>query len=104
LKSLQESYGQWGLEVLGIAYEQGPFAEQVQRVQQVKGRLGINYRLLLGSDQPQDPCPVRKQFQVRAFPTLILLQNDQIIQSWEGLDRQEWQELEALIRQRLGVK
>jgi thiol-disulfide isomerase/thioredoxin len=103
LKSLQDSYGQWGLEVVGIAYEQGDFWSQAQKVQQVRGRLGINYRLLLGSDREREPCPVRKQFQVRAFPTVFLLENDQIIKSWEGLEG-HWQDLELLIKQRLGVK
>jgi thiol-disulfide isomerase/thioredoxin len=104
LRSLQEAYGQWGLEVVGIAYEEGDFWSQVQKVQQVKGRLGVNYRLLLGSDRPTEPCPVRKQFRVRAFPTLFLLENDQIIKRWEGLDGEDWKVLELLVRQRLGVR
>jgi thiol-disulfide isomerase/thioredoxin len=105
LKDLQWRYGQWGLEVVGIAYESGTPAEQTQRVKRVAARLQTNYRLLMGSGMDSD-CPVRKQFQVRKYPSLFLLdEKGQIVwQSREGLGPRELQELEFEIQRRLNVR
>src|SRR5262249_54082442 len=71
LKTFQNRYGPHGLEIIAIAYENGPRGEQIRKVQNVRDRLGINYRLLLGGEAGS--CPVRTQFGVNAFPTLVLL-------------------------------
>lgn len=103
LKDLQYRYGSYGLEIVGIAYEDGTLPEQIQKVSRVRNRLGINYRLLLGSDRAT--CPVRTQFQVRNWPTLVLLdEQGNIIWRSEGLDLSQLRELEIIIRQRLGVR
>lgn len=103
LKDLQLRYGPYGLEVIGIAYEQGAVPEQVQKVSRVASRLGINYRLLLGSDQ--NSCPVRTQFQVRSWPTFVLLDDQgRIIWRGEGVDASSMRTLEVIIRQRLGLR
>jgi thiol-disulfide isomerase/thioredoxin len=104
LKDLQWRYGQFGLEVVGVAYEHGTPAQQVQNVKRVAARLQTNYRLLLGSGYDSD-CPVRKQFEVRTYPSLFLLdEKGQIVwQSREGLGPRELQELEFEIQRRLNV-
>jgi thiol-disulfide isomerase/thioredoxin len=104
LKDLQWRYGQFGLEVIGIAYENGAPAQQAQNVKRVAARLQTNYRLLLGSGYDSD-CPVRKQFQVRNYPSLFLLdEKGQIVwQSREGLGQYELRELEQEIQRRLNV-
>jgi thiol-disulfide isomerase/thioredoxin len=103
LSSLQQSYGPYGLEVIGIAYESGTFEQQANRVKGVRDRMGINYRLLLGG--PQGQCPVKNQFQVERFPTLILLdETGQIVMRKEGLDSQHLEELKFEIRRRLGLR
>ncbi len=103
LKDLTLRYEPYGLEVIGIAYEEGTTAEQVQKVNRVRNRLGINYRLLMGSDRSQ--CPVRTQFQVRSWPTLVLVdEQSRIIWRSEGLDQEHLKELEIIIRQRLGLR
>lgn len=104
LKDLQWRYGQFGLEVVGIAYEHGTPAQQAQNVKRVAARLQTNYRLLVGSGYDSD-CPVRKQFEVRKYPSLFLLdEKGQIIwQSREGLGQRELQELEFEIQRRLNV-
>jgi thiol-disulfide isomerase/thioredoxin len=107
LNILQDRYGRYGLEVLGIDYEHGPPQEQLQKVNRVRQRLAINYRLLLGTDNPDEPprCPVRTQFAVSSWPTVILLdENSRIIWRSEGLDAQKLQELEIIIKQQLGVR
>ncbi len=102
LTILRDRYGPYGLEILGIAYETGAVREQVTRVDRIRQRLGINYRLLLGGGAQ---CPVRTQFGVRAFPTLVLLdENNRIIWRSEGLERRQAEDLEYLIQQRLGVR
>jgi thiol-disulfide isomerase/thioredoxin len=103
LRILQHQYGPAGLEVIGIAYETGTLLQQIQRVNLVAGRLQVNYRLLLGGDR--DRCPVRTQFQVSAWPTLVLLdETGTIVWRSEGVDPQKWQDLDLVIRQRLGVR
>ncbi len=72
LVNLQRTYKSYGLEIVGIAYEKGPIPERSAKVRSVRGRYGLNYTTLLGQIGSED-CPVRTQFQVTAFPTLILL-------------------------------
>lgn len=101
LRILQERYGQAGLEVVGIAYENGTPQEQARKVNDVCRRLRVNYRVLLGSDRAK--CPVRTQFAVNNWPTLVLIdENGRLLWRSEGLDAQQLQELEVIIRQRLG--
>lgn len=104
LVELQRQYGSYGLEVVGVAYEEGKVADQVQKVRSVRGRYTIPYTTLLGGGGP-GPCPVKAQFDVHVFPTMILLdESGQIVWRGEGLDaRQRW-ELENEIRRGLGIK
>ena len=92
------------LEVVGVACEMsGSFTEQARRVQAIRDRSRINYRLLLGSDYTT--CPVRTQFGVKRFPTLVLLDaTSRIIWSQEGLTASNLQELEWLIRHELEAR
>jgi thiol-disulfide isomerase/thioredoxin len=105
LNDLQWRYGEWGLEVVGIAYEYGSAQQQAVNVRRVANRLRTNYRLLLGSGYDSD-CPVRRQFQVRSYPSLFLIDEKGTI-VWEarqGLRERELQELEFEIKKRLNVK
>jgi thiol-disulfide isomerase/thioredoxin len=103
LNILQQRYGPYGLEVLGVAYEEGSPVEQVQKVNRVRQRLAVNYKLLMGSDWNR--CPVRTQFAVNLLPTLVLLdEGGRIIWRSEGLDGPKIRELDIIIRQRLGVR
>lgn len=103
LNILQDRYGRFGLQVVGIAYEGGSPQEQVQKVNRVRQRLQMNYQVLLGSDR--DQCPVRRQFGVYNYPTLVLLdQTGRIIWRAEGLDQQHLRELEVIIQQQLRVR
>jgi thiol-disulfide isomerase/thioredoxin len=103
LKILQDRYGPYGLEVVGIAYENGVPAAQVEQVRRVAQRLQINYTLLMGGDRLS--CPVRSQFRVAMWPTLFLIdQEGRIIWQESGLDRAKLSELERTIRQKLGMR
>jgi thiol-disulfide isomerase/thioredoxin len=104
LNGLQDRYGRYGLEVIGIDYEGDvPPQDQVLKVRGARQRYGINYRILLGGNQ--DICPVRAQFGVRNFPTAFLIdESNHVIWSSEGLGRQQVRELETIIRQRLGLR
>jgi hypothetical protein len=96
---LQRRYQAQGLQVIGIAYEDGPLAEQQQRVNFVRQRLGVNYQILLGAG---DTCPLKQQLGVQMFPTLILVDaQGNILWRSEGLDSQQLAQLENEIRRRL---
>ncbi len=102
LNILQGNYGPQGLEVIGIAYVEGSLQEQVQKIEHVSRMPGkqITYRVLLGGER--DSCPVLKQFDIRCWPTLVLLdENGVILWRGEGLDRQNLKELELRIRHKL---
>jgi thiol-disulfide isomerase/thioredoxin len=103
LNILQQRYGAYGLEVIGIAYETGSPIEQTQKVNRVRQRLQVTYALLLGGDK--GPCPVQSQFGVTLFPTLVLLdESGRIVWRSVGLSPQQRKELEIIIGQRLGVR
>jgi thiol-disulfide isomerase/thioredoxin len=107
LKILQERYAAYGLEVIGIDYERGSPQEQVIKANRIRALQGITYRILLGTDSPDElaRCPVRAQFGVNSWPTLVLVdENNRIIWRGEGLDASKLQELEIIIKQRLGVR
>lgn len=102
LRIWQQRFGPAGLEVVGIAYEQGTPEEKSRKVRRVADRLQINYRLLLGGETAR--CPVRGQFGVAAFPTVILLdEGGRIIWRSTGLEAPQVAELDAILRQRLGA-
>jgi hypothetical protein len=102
LANLQKNYGSFGLEVVGIAYEEGPLKQQASNVRSIRGRYTVNYTTILGG--PADSCQVKKQFDVTQFPTVILLdERGQIIFRADGLEKPQLQELQAEIRKRLGV-
>jgi thiol-disulfide isomerase/thioredoxin len=100
LSQLQRTYGPFGLEVVGIAYESGTREEQVKNVMAIRGRYGINYVTLLGGGPT---CPVRKQFDVQRFPTTVLVDDKgRILWRAEGLDERSRWELETAIRRYFG--
>jgi len=104
LNYLQDRYGRFGLEVIGVDYEGDvPPQDQVMKVRGARQRYGINYRVLMGGNQ--DTCPVRAQFGVRNFPSVFLIdESNHVIWSAEGFSRQQARELEIIVRQRLGVR
>jgi thiol-disulfide isomerase/thioredoxin len=102
LKLLQEKYGSFGLEVIGIACEGGSAEKQRQFVDLVCQNEKINYKVLMGGG---DNCPVMKDFNVRLMPTIVLLdENGWILEKHVGLLTAEgWQDLEMRIKRWLGV-
>ena len=101
LVSLHAAYAKSGLEIVGIAYEKASApADRVRKVQNVRDRLKIPYRLLMGSDIYS--CPVKTQFFVESFPSLFLLdENNQIIWNSDRLGDAEKRDLDQLIRKQL---
>jgi hypothetical protein len=103
---LQDQYGAAGLQVVGIHYPQEGYADMKTQIAQMRDRLRLNYTLLLGGDRPQGPCPVRTQFQVTGFPTLVLLREDGTI-VWKhvgGLEPRDLTLLNQLLSQELGTR
>jgi thiol-disulfide isomerase/thioredoxin len=102
LNGWRQTYGPYGLEVVGIAYETGSHEEKVRRIRSL--RYSPAYTVLLGTS-PAERCPVKNQFQALYFPTLVLLdETGQIVWRGEGLDAQQLRELEFEIKRRLGLR
>jgi thiol-disulfide isomerase/thioredoxin len=102
---LQERYGWSGLEVIGIASEpSGSFEQQKDSVARVANLKRTNYRLLLNSGPNQRD--LLDKFDVRAFPTLVLVdERGHILWRHEGgLSRSDLDALEQQIKRRLGVR
>jgi thiol-disulfide isomerase/thioredoxin len=101
LVDLQRRYGQHGLEVVGIAYEDDKLslAQKIEKVNFVRQRQGINYKVLLGAG---DDCPVLSKLDVQKFPSLILVdETGHIVWRGEGMTAQNKARLEAELRKRL---
>jgi hypothetical protein len=86
------------LEVIGIACEKGAPADSVRRVKDIRGKLGVNYRLLLGDDGAHQP--VEHQFAITAYPTLVLVDVDGAI-IWRGEGTGRIGDLEQILKRRL---
>jgi thiol-disulfide isomerase/thioredoxin len=102
LNSWQQMYGPYGLEIVAIAEEDAPsFAEKVQKINGVASSYALNgfkYRILVSDILS---CPAQAQFQVRSYPTFVLMDaTGQIVSRSEGLDPR----LEQDIRGRLGFR
>jgi hypothetical protein len=102
LVKMDEVYRPYGLQIIGIAEESGPREQQVTAVRSVRGRLGMFYTTLLSD---RGSCPVRAQFGVQAYPTLILLdESGEIVWRGEGPDERALYELKLEIHKRLGLR
>jgi len=114
LMALNNTYQRYGLEVIGIAeeYPDGDGRDPSIKVAAAGKRLGVNYRILMGggfstgSDGAfKSSCPVKTQFAVNAFPTLVLLDDTgRIIWRSEGLDDRRAIELQTLIEKQLKIR
>jgi thiol-disulfide isomerase/thioredoxin len=104
LNALNNVYRDYGLEVIGIAEEQGDAGDHVRKVNSIRQRQGVNYRLLLGGGVDND-CPVRAEFGIKRYPTIVLLDDEgRILKSYEGLDEAKLKELDGIIRQQLRIR
>ncbi|MER3416264.1 MAG: hypothetical protein C4297_08660 [Gemmataceae bacterium] len=100
LAEMHRRFRDLGLDIVGIAYEEGTFIEQSQRVSFVRQRQGATYPILLGGGED---CPLRRSLAVHTFPTLVLLDGQgAIVWRGEGSAPETWQALEREIRSRLG--
>jgi thiol-disulfide isomerase/thioredoxin len=107
LVELQQKYGAWGLQIVGIARESGGLEDKQRAVRAVKARYAINYPLLLAGGGT-GPCPVLTSFAVRTYPTMVLLdRSGQIVfrtKADQGFDAQAAYDLEMEIRRQLGMR
>jgi thiol-disulfide isomerase/thioredoxin len=101
LADLQRVYGPYGLKVVGIAYETGKIQEQQAKVLKARNHYSINYKTLL-SGGGFEYCEVAKQFQIKQFPTLVLIDaSGKILWKSEGLDDYAHATLKKLIESKL---
>ena len=100
--------------MVGIAeeYPDGEGRDPGIKVASACKRLGVNYRVLMGSGFTpsqegafKSTCPVKTQFGVNAFPTLVLLDDaGHILWRSEGLDDRRAGELQVLIEKQLKIR
>jgi thiol-disulfide isomerase/thioredoxin len=103
LNKLQQTYGTYGLEVVGIACESGELAERRQRVNWARMRYGIGYTTLLSGGGAGE-CPVKKQLEVERVPTLVLVdETGAIVWRCVGMDERTLAELAMQVHRRLGL-
>jgi thiol-disulfide isomerase/thioredoxin len=103
LVGLDTRYRPYGLDVIGVSYEDGVWEEQTRRVRAVRDRLSINYRLLMAGEAKS--CPLATQLGINAYPTLILLDEyGHVLWRAVGPDEGKFRELEFEIRRRLGFR
>jgi thiol-disulfide isomerase/thioredoxin len=99
LVELHRVFHDHGLEVVGIAYEDGPFDKQVAVVNNVRTTYRIPYPTLLDD---RINWVVSTRFGVRAFPTLFLLdENGAIVFRRQGFGDREFLDLAKEIYRRL---
>src|SRR5262249_44039268 len=113
LKALNNTYHDYGLEIIGVAEEQGNAMDHARKVSGIRQRYSVNYRLLLGNGADAD-CPMTTEFGIRAYPTLVLLDDTgRILWRSEGLidprdppnsPPRKLKELEGIIRSQLGIR
>ena len=83
LRELQSKLGGKRLQVVGVACEQTQGAARTAKVNAVVKKLDINYTVLITT--MDGTCPVQDAFQIRYYPTMILLdRNGRILCRAEG--------------------
>jgi thiol-disulfide isomerase/thioredoxin len=102
LVELQKKYATFGLQVVSIAYERGSLAEKQKAVQPLRARYAITYPILFGG-VGIGGCPLRKDLEINAFPTLVLLDDSGriLFRTKDGLSKQAAYDLEMEIRRQL---
>lgn len=76
LVELQKQLAPDNFQIVGIAYEEGSLADRQKKVAMAADRYGINFPLLMGNSAGAESCPVRKAFEVRVYPTMVLLDRE----------------------------
>ena len=76
LVELQKQLASDNFQIVGIAYEEGNNTDRQKKVAMAADRYGINFPLLMGNSAGAESCPVRKAFEVRVYPTMVLLDRE----------------------------
>jgi thiol-disulfide isomerase/thioredoxin len=96
---LDQQYRPYGLDVVSIGYVSGTAEQQAAQIVSVRGRYVLRCPTLIGAGSS---CPVKTQFDVQAYPTIVLLdENGDIILRKEGLTDRDASELKFEIHRRL---
>jgi thiol-disulfide isomerase/thioredoxin len=108
LVNLQKRYGEQGLQVVGIACEQGHASDRVARVARTRSQLQasgmhIAYPLLIDAGD-DDKLLLRDHFRIDQYPTLILLdKTGKVLWRNEGPDHADLAQLENLLKNQLNA-
>jgi len=98
MKRLTSRYGAAGLEVVGIATDDGPFQGRASKVAEIHRGKQLNYRVFLEGDRSQ--TSVQRMFGVKFVPTLILFTHEGK-ELWRGTGADHIPQLEAVLQHEL---
>jgi thiol-disulfide isomerase/thioredoxin len=99
MNELHRAYSAHGLEVVGVACERDQ-PRRSQLVGEMKRKLDIQYRVLLGGEPGGDP--VQRDLRVQMYPCLVLLDTDGNV-VWRGLP-DDIVGLQRVLRSRLNLR
>ncbi len=97
---LQEEYGDQGLQIVGINYEDldnsVPLSMEKDRVQQFADDYQINYPLAIGDDETREQVP-----DFAGFPTTLFIDREGVVQKRLG-GAYPYETLESIVKSMLG--
>lgn len=100
LIALQDRYKADGLQIVGVAYEEGTLAQGARTAGGHARSAGVNYPIVLGREAD---CPLRTALQVEAFPTLVLLdRSGRILWRGQGANPDTLKALDRAVAEALG--
>ncbi len=98
LTKLHRKYAQYGLEIVGIAFERVDDEEAIDVLRKFAQEHDITYPLALGTDA------LREQFDVKSFPTLVRVGKGlRVLGTDRGFKSEDAVALEVFVRSQLGL-
>lgn len=81
LKKLQQKYGEYGLEIVGLACDEVPYGERLEAMNRYRVNQKLNFPLL--TEATKEPGALVRKFGVDRYPTAVLLDSQGAV-LWQG--------------------
>lgn len=111
LIKIKEKYADYGLEIIGVAFEKGKSVQQVETLKSFVNKKKINYTVLVGGSPEYENVEsiIGNLKEFAGFPTTIFISRDGKVRDvqvgfvWETPERLAWQErkVEKLLKELL---
>lgn len=104
VKKLHADYARYGLQVVGVAVEEGTLEKQRGLVQLKTRTKDIRYPMLLAGDGKGGACSLVRSLDFDSYPAFVLIdQQGKILRKFSGNDAMEFYYLELAIRRQVGL-